>query len=269
MTTQPQPQIAVLGASGKMGHLLVDEVNKDTSLQLAALITRHQNTTHHTAPTNTSAEIACSLDAANSRLDLVIDFTRPENTRAALAVCQARNIAMLVGTTGLSKDDTNVISKVARDIPVLLAANTSLGIALVLHLVRTAGHLLKTQQADIEIIEAHHNQKVDAPSGTALVLGQAAADGLGVDLSAAMCTDRTTKQQPRAAGDIGFSAVRAGSIVGDHEVLFAFGDELVSISHRALNRRLFAQGAVFAARWLLKQQPGRVYTMHDVLGLDA
>jgi 4-hydroxy-tetrahydrodipicolinate reductase len=198
--------------------------------------------------------------------DVLVDFSLPEALDSNLAAASAERRPILVGTTGLGPDHRRLIEAAAAETAVLQAANMSLGVNLLAHLVReTAARL--GEDWDIEIVEMHHRHKADAPSGTALLLGAAAAAGRGVDLDAASDRGRDGITGPRVAGRIGFAALRGGSVAGDHQVVFAGEGERIELGHRAESRDIFARGALRAALWLAGRPAGR-YAMTDVLGLE-
>ena len=197
--------------------------------------------------------------------DALIDFTRPEATLHYLPLCVAAGVPMVIGTTGFSVEQKAMLNEAATRIPIVLAANFSVGVNLCLKLLDTAARVLN-EGYDIEIIEAHHRHKVDAPSGTALALGQAVAGALGRDLRECAVYGREGITGEREAQTIGFSTVRGGDIVGDHTVLFAGIGERIEITHKASSRMTFARGAVQAALWVKDQMPG-LYDMQDVLSL--
>ena len=203
--------------------------------------------------------------AAAQASDVLIDFSTPAALAANLDAARAARIGIVIGTTGLDAQHQAAIEAAALDIPILQAANMSLGVNLLAHLVRETAARLGAEW-DIEIVELHHRHKVDAPSGTALLLGQAAAEGRGIDLEAASDRGRDGVTGARAPGHIGFASLRGGSAAGDHQVLFAGEGERIELGHRAESRAIFAQGAVKAALWLKDQPPG-LYAMTDVLGL--
>jgi 4-hydroxy-tetrahydrodipicolinate reductase len=197
--------------------------------------------------------------------DAIVDFSSPAALEATLDACVAARTPIVIGTTGLEERHHYLIDDAAQDIAVLQTGNTSLGVTLLAHLVREAATRLG-EDWDIEIVETHHRMKVDAPSGTALLLGEAAADGRGVGLANSAVRGRDGITGKREAGTIGFAALRGGTVAGDHTVHFLADNERLSLSHLAENRGIFAKGAVKAAQWLLAQGPGR-YTMPQVLGL--
>jgi 4-hydroxy-tetrahydrodipicolinate reductase len=212
------------------------------------------------------------LAAALARADLVIDFSQPHATRSNLTVCRAARKPLLIGTTGFAAELTALFDAAATEIPLLVAPNTSVGVTLLIELTRMAARALHAD-FDIEIVEAHHRLKKDAPSGTALALGNAAAQGRGMAGADAVkapvpATAATSRAGERRAGDIGFAVIRGGDIVGDHTVLFAGDGEQVTLGHRATDRSVFARGAVRAALWLAARPPGR-YFMRDFIGLKT
>ncbi len=209
-----------------------------------------------------SSELAPDLAGAQ----VAIDFSRPELSLRALNVCRAARVPIVIGTTGHGAEFEARVAAASRDIAVLVAPNTSLGVAVACELVRIAAQALPAD-FDIEIVEAHHKHKIDAPSGTALALADSAAKARGLDPNADTLTGRAG-QSARRAGEIGIASIRAGDIVGTHTVLFAGTGERLTIGHEATDRSVFAHGAVRAAGWLAAQKPGR-YTMAHVLGLKT
>lgn len=197
--------------------------------------------------------------------DVLVDFSAPAALEGNLDAAVAAAIPIVVGTTGLEERHHWLCDNAAENIAVLQTGNTSLGVTLLAHLVREAASRLG-EDWDIEITETHHRMKVDAPSGTALLLGQAAAEGRGIELAAHSARGRDGITGPRQSGDIGFASLRGGSVAGDHSVHFLGDDERISLTHLAENRSIFAKGAVRAAAWLVGKQAGR-YTMPQVLGL--
>jgi 4-hydroxy-tetrahydrodipicolinate reductase len=201
-----------------------------------------------------------------SDADVLVDFSSPAGLEATLDACVAAKTPIVIGTTGLEERHHWLIDDAAKDIAVLQTGNTSLGVTLLAHLVREAATRLDAGW-DIEVVEMHHRMKVDAPSGTALLLGQAAAEGRGIDLDTASERGRDGLTGARGRGNIGFASLRGGTVAGDHDVIFAGDEEVITLSHRAENRMIFARGAVRAALWLMNQKPER-YTMPQVLGLN-
>lgn len=248
--SEAKVRIGILGAAGRMGTMLVREVSSGAfpcTLGAAA---------------DKGDDIAAAVDAS----DVLIDFTRPEATVAHARLAASMKKALVVGTTGLSAADEAVLAEAAKSSPVFYAANMSLGVNLLAALVEQAAARLKDSEFDIEIFEAHHKHKVDAPSGTALLLGRAAAAGRGVKLEDAKVAARDGITGARAEGTIGFSVFRGGDVIGDHTVTFAGEGERVELSHRASDRAVFARGAIRAAMWL-KDKPAGLYGMKDLLQL--
>jgi len=200
-----------------------------------------------------------------ARSDVLVDFSAASAIEAHLAAARAARKPILIGTTGLSQRHHEAIDAAASEIAVLQTGNTSLGVGLLARLVRDAAARLGSDW-DIEIVEMHHRHKADAPSGTALMLGKAAAEGMGTPLSEAQVTDRAGLTGARCDGTIGMASLRGGSVVGDHTVVFAANGERIELTHRADDRAIFARGAVQAALWLASAKPGR-YTMDAVLGV--
>lgn len=208
-------------------------------------------------------KIADTLDG--QRFDVMLDFTAPEATLEHAKLCSNSGKALMTGTTGLTLEQKRQLQEIAKDIPVVLAANTSVGINLCVALLEIAARVIG-EVTDIEVIEAHHRHKVDAPSGTALLLGETIASALGKSLpdDGIFCREGHTGERP--TGSIGFSTIRGGDIAGEHTVMFIGESERIEISHRATDRKIFARGALRAAQWLVTQRAG-FYTMQDVLGL--
>jgi 4-hydroxy-tetrahydrodipicolinate reductase len=212
-------------------------------------------------------EVTSDLSAVLAAADVALDFSQPQATRAALAACRAARKPLLIGTTGIAAELTEAeLDAAAREIPLLIAPNTSLGVALLVELVRQAAGAL-SPDFDIEILEAHHRMKRDAPSGTALALARAAGEGRGLGSEAALSGASLAPVGPRQQGQIGFAVLRGGDIVGEHTVLFAGPGEELRLSHRAGDRAIFARGALQAAQWLLGQPAGR-YGMSDIVHAD-
>jgi len=211
------------------------------------------------------ADLGDDAGALAERSDVLVDFSTPDALEAHLDAAVAAATPIVIGTTGLAPEHHQAIDRAAEKVAVLQAANMSLGVNLLAHLVREAAARLG-EGWDIEIVEMHHRHKVDAPSGTALLLGAAAADGRGIDLDEASDRGRDGITGARAEGHIGFASLRGGSVAGDHLVVFAGDGERLELGHRAESREIFARGAVEAALWLAGKPAGR-YTMADVLGL--
>lgn len=261
------PRIAIHGAAGRMGRALIQATLSHPGLQLSAALDRADATDlgrdAGTLAGLDASGVRLSSDVAAAVFDVLIDFTRPEATMAVVDTCLRLQRAVVIGTTGFTPEQRARIDAAAQQIPVCLSGNFSIGINLCQMLVEQAARALG-ENFDIEIVEAHHRHKVDAPSGTALMLGEAAARGAGTELQQQAVFARQGHTGPRAAGSIGFSVVRGGDVVGDHSVLFLGEGERVEISHRASSRMNFAQGAVRAAAWLRGRKPG-LYSMQDVL----
>jgi 4-hydroxy-tetrahydrodipicolinate reductase len=240
--------IGIVGARGRMGRAIAAELAEHEQARLAA-----------------EAERGDDLAACAARADVLIDFSAPAALPEVLQAAEAAGRPVVIGTTGLEKADQAAIDRAAARIAVLQAANMSLGVNLLAYLVREAAARLGPDW-DIEIAEMHHRHKVDAPSGTALLLGAAAAKGRGVDLEASSERGRDGITGARTPGHIGFAALRGGSVAGEHLVILAGEGERLELGHRAETRAIFARGAIKAAIWLRGQRPGR-YGMNDVLGL--
>ncbi|SHK50195.1 dihydrodipicolinate reductase [Roseomonas rosea] len=247
-------KIGILGISGRMGHLLAEEVA--TAGASLAGGTARRGEQWPTDPT-ALARVA----------DVLIDFTSAEAAPTHLqAALQARK-PLILGTSGLNAKQEAMVAEAARDIPIVHAANFAPGVNLVLALAERLAAALPPEAYDAEIVETHHRQKIDAPSGTAIALGRAVAAGRGTTLEAAgIESGRDGHTGPRKTGAIGFAALRAGQVVGDHTLLFASGAEHIALTHRSFDRRVYATGAVRAALWSVKQPPG-LYGMKHVLGM--
>lgn len=256
--------VVVSGATGRMGATLRRLIDEDAELRLAGAIDREEAAVGGDTG-------AVGPDRAGEFLqdaDVLIDFSAPEFLRRVLQdngeVLRGR--AILVGTTGLGEEELSLLERASATSPVLVAANFSVGVNVLLVLAEQAARVLGSDY-DIEIVEAHHRRKEDAPSGTALALGEAVARGRGVELGEVRRDGRSGRPGPRTADEIGFHAVRGGGVVGDHDVMFIGERDRVTLTHVAADRSLFAAGALRAARWLAGRPAGR-YTMRDVLGLD-
>lgn len=266
-------RIAILGASGRMGRALIEASLRDPALKLAAAVERPGSPAVGVDAGALVGAAACgtpvgdSLETALGAADVLVDFTAPAATIEALARCAASGRGLVIGTTGFTPEQKAAIEAAARRIPVCLAANYSIGVNVCLRLLELAAAALGPAY-DVEIVEAHHRHKVDAPSGTALALGEAVAKALGRDLRANAVYGREGQTGARDPNTIGFATVRGGDVVGDHSVLFLGDGERVEIAHRATTRANFANGALRAAGWLAGRAPG-LYSMRDVLGLDA
>jgi 4-hydroxy-tetrahydrodipicolinate reductase len=262
--------IAVAGASGRMGRMLVEAVLQADDCRLSgALDVAGSPAIGHDAAAflgrpcgvRVSADLRTGLAGAR----VLIDFTRPEGTLAHLAACRELGVATVVGTTGFTPAQKDAIAAFAQQMAIVMAPNMSVGVNVVLKLLDVAARSLASGY-DVEIIEAHHRHKVDAPSGTALRMGEVVATALGRDLAQCAVYAREGVTGEREASTIGFATVRGGDIVGDHTVLFAGTGERIEITHRAASRTTYAQGSLRAARFLADKRQG-LYDMHDVLGL--
>lgn len=265
------PGIVITGGSGRMGQMLINQVTASDLCNLVGVLERtgHPWVGRDIGEAMGGAAIGITVtdDAleAFAKAQAVIDFTGPKATVAFAGLAAQARAVHVIGTTGLSDDDLKAINAAARHAVIVRAGNMSLGVNLLVKLTQKVAAALDAD-FDIEIIEAHHNQKVDAPSGTALMLGQAAAAGRGVDLVDVRDSGRDGITGARKRGDIGFTAIRGGDIVGDHDVLFAAMGEQITLRHRATDRAVFARGALKAALWGQDKAPGE-YDMMDVLGL--
>jgi 4-hydroxy-tetrahydrodipicolinate reductase len=264
-------RLVVVGAAGRMGRTLVRIIHETPGVRLAGAVEREGaaeigRDAGELAGVGTSG-VLITGDAAKAFAagDAVLDFTIPEASVAFAALAAKAKIAHVIGTTGFSPADNAKIAAAARKTVVVKSGNMSLGVNLLAGLVRQAAKALDAD-FDIEVVEMHHRHKVDAPSGTALLLGRAAAEGRGVDLAQTSVRVRDGITGARRRGDIGFATLRGGSVVGEHSVLLAGEGEVVELAHRATDRAIFARGAVKAALWTRGRKPG-LYSMSDVLGL--
>ncbi len=255
-------RIGITGIAGRMGSLLAEEARRAGVLAGGTL---RPGSAHPPLP---EALILPDIAALARVSDVVIDFTHAAAVAAHAEALAAAGTPWVLGTTGLAATDEALVAAAARRIAVCAAANFSPGVTLVLALAERMAAALPGDVYDAEIVEMHHRQKVDAPSGTAIGLGQAVARGRGVDLAGAMESGRQGHTGPRRAGAIGFASLRGGQVVGEHTLIFAAASEHIALTHRAFDRRVFAAGAVRAALWLAGREPG-LYSMRDVLGLSA
>jgi 4-hydroxy-tetrahydrodipicolinate reductase len=261
--TQDRPMnkgIGIAGIAGRMGRLLAEEVAA-ANLTLAGGIDRPGATIEGARP---YADIAALAAAA----DVVVDFTHASTAAGHARALAAAGTAWVLGTTGLTAADDAAVAEAARHVPVVYAPNFSTGVNLVLALAERMAAALPAGQYDAEIVEMHHRQKVDAPSGTAIGLGRAVAKGRGVVLEEVAESGRQGHTGARRTGAIGFAALRGGQVVGEHTLLFAGATEHIAITHRAFDRRAFATGAVRAALWT-RGRPAGLYSMMDVLGISG
>jgi 4-hydroxy-tetrahydrodipicolinate reductase len=286
MSQQQRPlNLVIIGVAGRMGLALVraaSEIPGKLVITGAVASTNSQSLGRDAGELagvgRIDARVTDDLAAALVRADVVVDFSQPHATHSNLTVCRAAHKPLLIGTTGFPADLASLFDQAASEIPLLIAPNTSIGVTLLTELTRIAAAALPPD-FDIEIIETHHRMKKDAPSGTALALGKAAAQGRGLPESAvaeaaglaqpaagrAQLPGRSGERRP---GELGFAVIRGGDVVGDHTVLFAGTGEQVTLGHRATDRAVFARGALRAALWLAPQSPGR-YFMRDFIGLKT
>ncbi|AEG91292.1 4-hydroxy-tetrahydrodipicolinate reductase [Ramlibacter tataouinensis] len=267
---QAPHRVAVAGASGRMGHMLIEAIRASGDCQLAGAL----DVPSSPAIGNDAAAflghasgvpVTADLQAGLSQAQVLIDFTRPEGTLAHLRACRERRVNAVIGTTGFSEAQKQAIAEAARDIAIVMAPNMSVGVNVTLKLLQLAAQALATGY-DIEIIEAHHRHKVDAPSGTALKMGEVIAQAVGRDLKECAVYAREGVTGERDPSTIGFSTIRGGDIVGDHTVLFAGTGERIEITHKSSSRATYAQGSLRAVRFLAGRRSG-LFDMFDVLGL--
>jgi 4-hydroxy-tetrahydrodipicolinate reductase len=263
-------QIAIAGATGRMGQMLVEAVSAADDLQLSGALDRADSPAIGLdaaafAGQLTGVRITADLRLGLTGASVLIDFTRPEGTLAHLQICRQLGVNAVIGTTGFSEAQKADIAVIAKDIAIVMAPNMSVGVNVTLKLLEMAAKALSTGY-DIEIIEAHHRHKVDAPSGTALKMGEVIADALGRDLKDCAVFAREGVTGERDPSSIGFATIRGGDIVGDHTVLFAGTGERIEITHKSSSRATYAQGSLRAARFLAGQRQG-LFDMFDVLNL--
>ena len=256
-------KIAIAGAAGRMGQMLIREIERTDACSLSAAL---EGPGSKAVGSKTGGlKITSDAAAAIGASEVLIDFTVPAATVAHAQACAAGGVSMVIGTTGLDPGQTAAIHEAARKVPILWAANMSLGINILLALVEKTASMLDPAY-DIEVLEMHHRHKIDAPSGTALALGKAAAAGRKVKLEDVWRKSRDGHTGARPAGEIGFATLRGGEEVGVHTVMFAAAGERLELNHRSFSRETYASGAVRAALWLKGRKPG-LYGMKDVLGL--
>lgn len=263
--------VAIVGAAGRMGRTLVEAVQRSSTMRVSVATVLADDPALGVdigllaVGASIGVQAVAELSPKDSDFDVLIDFTSPEATMNHLAFCRSKHKAMVIGTTGLSSDQQQAIQAAAADMPIVVAPNMSVGVNLCLKLLEEAARVLG-DEVDIEISEAHHRYKKDAPSGTALKMGSVIADALGRDLEKCAVYGRQGMSDERDRSTIGFATVRAGDIVGDHTVTFAGLGERVEITHKASSRMTFASGAVRAAQWVAAKENG-LYSMQDVLEL--
>jgi 4-hydroxy-tetrahydrodipicolinate reductase len=262
-------KIAIIGVTGRMGRAIARSAAESSDAKIVAGIATASSKDlgkdigELSGATASGVRVSSDLQAALAQCDVAIDFSNASATAENIAACRAAGKAIVIGTTGFSDEAGRAVGEAAASIPVLVAPNTSLGVTLLIEMARAAAKALP-ESFDIEIWEAHHRNKRDAPSGTALALGAAAAEGRGQDIAKVGVGSRSG-DSPRKSGEIGFSVTRGGDIVGEHSVIFAGAGEVLTLGHRATDRSIFAQGAVRAAVWLAAKPAGR-YAMRDVVG---
>jgi 4-hydroxy-tetrahydrodipicolinate reductase len=263
-------KVVITGASGRMGVALLEGIFADEGLTLHAAIDRPNSTqigqdAGASFGLATGVKVTSDVAGALQDADVLIDFTRPEAAMEYLAACQHAGVKMVIGTTGFSEQEKALIKGASNKNAVVFAPNMSVGVTLLINLVEQAARVLN-EGYDIEVVEMHHRHKVDAPSGTALRLGEAAAQGLGQDLKDCAVYAREGVTGERETGKIGFATLRGGDVVGDHTVIYAGTGERVEITHKASSRATFALGALRAAKFLADKPTG-LFDMRDVLGL--
>jgi 4-hydroxy-tetrahydrodipicolinate reductase len=261
---------AIAGSAGRMGRTLIEALQQDESGVLAAALE------HASSPflgkdvgelvgAPRGVTITADIESALTVADCLIDFTRPEGTLTHLAACRRLGVSLVIGTTGFASAGKRAIEEAARDIPIVFAPNMAVGVNAVFRLLDVAARILDAGY-DVEVIESHHRHKVDAPSGTALRMGEVVAAALGRDLAECAVYGREGHTGERPATQIGFSAIRGGDIVGDHTVLFAGAGERIEITHKSASRMPYALGALRAGRFMRNHESG-LFDMQDVLGL--
>ena len=268
-----QIRVAIAGAGGRMGRQLIQATLQREGVLLGAALERPGSSLVGTDAGELAGigrintVIHDSLDAVVNDFDVLIDFTRPEGTLAHLAFCRQHGKGMVIGTTGFDDAGKQAISDAAKEIPIVFAANFSIGVNVMLKLLENAAKVIG-EDTDIEIIEAHHRYKVDAPSGTALAMGETIAKAMDKNLKDCAVYTREGDTGERVPGTIGFATVRAGDIIGEHTAMFADLGERIEITHKASSRMTFANGAVRSASWLKGKKSG-LFDMRDVLGLES
>lgn len=264
-------RIAIAGAGGRMGAANIRAVAATPGLVVAAAFDRRgtpaagKDAGDLAGIDPLGVTVTDDVEAALAHVDAIVDFTAPAASVALSRIAAARGLVHIIGTTGCSPEDEAEIARSAAGARIVMSGNFSLGVNVLMGLIRQAAAALPG--FDIEIVEIHHNKKVDAPSGTALMLGQAAAEARGVSLATHKVSGRDGHTGARAPGSIGFAALRGGNVIGDHTVILAGGSERIELTHRADNRALFADGAARAVLWARDQAPG-LYSMADVLGFN-
>ncbi len=271
-TTDKTINVGVIGAGGRMGRMLIEAVQDNPQTTLSAAIERQGSSLvgadagEVAAIERLNVKIVDDLVAVINDIDVLIDFSLPDATEQNMQTCAEHKVAMVIGTTGFSEQQEQVLFEASKHVAIVYAGNYSTGVNLSLKLLGMAAKAFGNS-ADVEIIEAHHKHKIDAPSGTAYMMAEAVAEARGQNLKDVAIYGREGQTGAREAGTIGIHAVRGGEIIGDHTVMFIADGEVVEITHRARARMTFAAGAVRAATWVIEQKTGQ-YNMQDVLGLS-
>ena len=264
--------IGVIGAGGRMGRMLIEAVQDNPKTTLSAAIERQGSSLVGADAGEVASigriniKIVDDLVAVIDDIDVLIDFSLPEATEQNMQICAEHKVAMVIGTTGFNEQQEQVLTEASKHIAIVYAGNYSTGVNLSLKLLSMAAKAFGTE-ADVEIIEAHHKHKIDAPSGTAFMMAEAVAEARGQDLKQVAVYGREGQTGARETGTIGIHAIRGGEIIGDHTVMFIADGEVVEITHRARARMTFAAGAVRASTWIAQKKSGQ-YNMQDVLGLN-
>ena len=264
--------VGVIGAGGRMGRMLIEAIQDNPQTILIAAIERQGSSLvgadagEVAAVGRLDVQIVDDLRSVINKIDVLIDFSLPVATEQNMQVCAEHNVAMVIGTTGFNEQQEQVLAKASEQVAIVYAGNYSTGVNLSLKLLGMAAKAFGTD-ADVEVIEAHHKHKIDAPSGTAYMMAEAVAEARGQNLKDVAVYGREGQTGEREAGTIGIHAIRGGEIIGDHTVMFIADGEVVEITHRARARMTFAAGAVRAATWIVQQSAGQ-YNMQDVLGLN-
>jgi len=263
-------KIAVIGAAGRMGGAIIRALSEDQQLSLSCALERPGSSALGEDAGQLAGIAPCAVAIVDSAeggdFDIMIDFSTPAASMLNIETCRRQGKSIVVGTTGMNEEMLESMRQAAQYIPIMFSANYSVGVNLMAKLLKLTAQVIG-EDSDIEVIEAHHRHKVDAPSGTALLLGNAIADSMGKSLEEDGVFCREGIIGERQPGSIGFSTIRGGDIAGEHTVMFIGEAERIEITHRATDRKIFANGAVRAAKWLSKQ-PAGLYDMNDVLGLS-
>jgi len=247
-------RIAITGANGRMGKELISVASQNSQNNICRVIRNSEKD---------DGDFFHNLEDCINDVDMVIDFTTPESTVNFAKICQKYGKILVSGTTGFSNEQITELTEIANDIPLLWSSNMSLGINLLMKLSKESAKILG-DDFDVEIIEAHHRNKVDAPSGTALMVGKAIAETLGKNFDDMKDLSRQQEVRPRKNGSIGFSSIRAGNLTGSLNIMFAGDSEIIELKHQTMNRSVYAEGALKAAKWLSTQQPGKLYHTQDM-----